>query len=130
MANKAFLLDTNAAIARINGDSSIVVTLEAADELFTSVIVLGELYFGAEKSGRVQHNKAQVDKLAAEITVLNCDEQPARLFGRLSNELQRKGRPNQPNDIWIAATALQYNLILLTRDNDFANVDGLTVQSW
>jgi predicted nucleic acid-binding protein len=51
LANKAFLLDTNAAIARINGDSSIAVTLEAADELFTSVIVLGELYFGAEKSG-------------------------------------------------------------------------------
>lgn len=130
MISKAYLLDTNAAIARINGDASIQMLLREAEELFTSVIVLGELYFGAENSGRVEHNKSQVDTFAHEITVLDCNQETARIFGRLSYALKRKGRSNQANDIWIGATALQYNLTLLTRDTDFHHVDGLPVQSW
>jgi len=128
--SNAYLLDTNAAIAHINGVPSIKPILEAADELFTSVVVLGELYFGAEKSGRVQQNKEQVEKFANEITVLNCNQETARIFGAVSHQLKLKGHLNQANDIWIAATALQYNLILLTRDADFNHVDGLTIASW
>lgn len=71
-----------------------------------------------------------LDTNAARYIVLNCDTITARLYGQIRFELQRKGRPIQSNDIWIAATALQDNLSLLTRDTDFNHVDGLTVQSW
>jgi predicted nucleic acid-binding protein len=50
ISQTSFLLDTNAVTAHIKGDQSIKTILDTADELFMSVIVLGELYFGAENS--------------------------------------------------------------------------------
>ena len=38
---KQYLLDTNAAIARINGDDALESRLAEADEIFVPVIVLG-----------------------------------------------------------------------------------------
>lgn len=51
-------------------------------------------------------------------------------LGELKNELRRKGRPIPENDIWIAATALQHGLTLVTRDSDFEHVEGIDRESW
>ena len=45
------------------------------------------------------------------------------------NELYAKGRPIPQNDIWIASIAIQYELILITRDKYFDNVSKSIVQS-
>ena len=47
-----FLLDSNIVIAFLAGDASVHDRLAQADELFTSSIVMGELYFGVLRSGR------------------------------------------------------------------------------
>jgi tRNA(fMet)-specific endonuclease VapC len=49
---KQVLLDTNAAISRINGDQVLEQLLKDASEIFVPVIVLGELYYGAENPRR------------------------------------------------------------------------------
>jgi tRNA(fMet)-specific endonuclease VapC len=126
----SYLLDTNAAIALLAEDQTLSQVISELENTYLSSIVLGELYYGAEKSARTVDNIQRVDELASRYTVLNCDTVTARIYGRVRRMLQRKGRPIQSNDIWIAATALQHNLALLTKDTDFANVDGLTVQSW
>jgi tRNA(fMet)-specific endonuclease VapC len=92
--------------------------------------VLGELYYGAFRSGRIQENLAVIDALAQEVTVLPVDESTARLFGAIHQELRAKGKPIPENDIWIAAAAKQYDLTLVTRDGHFAEVSGLTVEHW
>jgi tRNA(fMet)-specific endonuclease VapC len=125
-----FLLDTNAAIARIGNDPLLVKLLADTDEVFVPSIVLGELYYGAERSGRVQENLAQVEAFAAGRVVLVCDTATARLYGRIAQQLRRKGRPIPQNDIWIAATALQYDLTLVTRDEHFKQVEGLALETW
>lgn len=125
-----FLLDTNAAIARMAGDVAILSLLNSADEVFIPVVVLGELYYGAQKSGRVQTNLMQVETLALSGTVLEDDIGTAREYGRVRQMLRAKGRPIPFHDTWIAAIALQYSLTLVTRDAHFNDIDGLMVQGW
>jgi tRNA(fMet)-specific endonuclease VapC len=44
--------------------------------------------------------------------------------------LRRKGKPIPENDIWIAAIALQHDLIGATRNIHFNEVDGLSTERW
>jgi len=122
------LLDTNVVIRLFEQDQSIAEALRRADEVFVPSIVLGELYFGARKSGRVQDNLARIDELATSTTVLGIDTETARLYGEMKNRLREKGRPIPENDIWIAAVARQYGLTLLTRDEHFTEVEGLQIE--
>jgi tRNA(fMet)-specific endonuclease VapC len=62
--------------------------------------------------------------------LLLCDEQTARQYGRISQQLRKKGRPIPQNDMWIAALALQHGLTLVTRDAHFSHIDGLLLQDW
>jgi len=48
----------------------------------------------------------------------------------VKNALLAKGRPIPENDVWIAALARQHDLVLVTRDEHFAEVDGLTLARW
>jgi predicted nucleic acid-binding protein len=34
------------------------------------------------------------------------------------------------NDLWIAATALALDAVLVTRDSDFQQIEGLSVNDW
>lgn len=126
-----FLLDTNAVIPMLRQDESALASLEQAEgSIFISVITLGELRFGARKSGRIEENLQRVEEFAAESEVLLCDEETSRLYGEVKDGLRRKGRPIPENDIWIAATALQGRLALVTRDAHFGHVDGLWTERW
>jgi tRNA(fMet)-specific endonuclease VapC len=124
------LLDTNIVIALFARDSAVVENLDKAEEVFIPSIVLGELYFGARKSGRVKENLARIDEFAVSNVVLGCDTETARYYGEIKNSLREKGRPIPENDVWIAAIALQYDLILISRDAHFGEVDNLKVESW
>jgi len=125
-----YLLDTNAVIAQLKGDANIIKMLRAAQSIAIPTIVIGELFYGAEKSGRVTANLKEVEGFIVGRTILTCDVETTRCYGRIANQLRVKGTPISPNDIWIAAIARQNNLILLTRDSDFKNVDGLALQAW
>ena len=97
-----FLLDTNIIIALFAGESPVQQQMGQADEVFLPGIVLGELYFGARKSHRVQRNLTRIDQLAASSTILVCDLETAREYGIIKGELRQKGRPIPENDIsWV-----------------------------
>jgi tRNA(fMet)-specific endonuclease VapC len=77
------------------------------------------LCYGARRSGRVGANLARIDELVAGSTILVCDAETARQYGDVKNKLRLEGRPLPENDLWIAALALQHDLILVTRDAHF-----------
>jgi len=58
--NGRFLLDTNIVIAIFANDASVMESLETASEVFVPIIVLGELYYGAQKSSKVAQNIARI----------------------------------------------------------------------
>lgn len=125
-----FLLDTNIVIALFAGEDNVKKYLEQAEEVFASSIVLGELYFGARKSGRIGENLVRIDEFALRAPILGCDMDTAKEYGAIKNMLRMKGRPIPENDIWIAAITRQYGLILVTRDTHFDEINGLKVEVW
>jgi tRNA(fMet)-specific endonuclease VapC len=125
-----FLLDTNAVISVFANDAALQARLSGAAEVFISSVVLGELYYGAYKSSRVTENFQKINELASRSAVLGCDGTTARSDGEIKNSLRAKGRPIPENDIWIAAIAKQYDLVLFTRDAHFAEVESLATETW
>jgi tRNA(fMet)-specific endonuclease VapC len=126
----SYLLDTNIVIAFFSGEAAVVERFEQAAEVLLSSIVVGELDFGARKSSRTQQNLERIATLVQQVTVLDCDEDTAHHYGAIKQALLNKGRPIPENDIWIAASALQNDLTLITRDGHFAEIDGLKIEAW
>ncbi len=128
--NGRFLLDTNIVIALFANESPVIDRLREAEEVFVPSIVLGELYYGARKSSRVEENIARIDDFAEKSVVLGCGSETARQYGEIKNDLRQKGHPIPENDIWIAAIAVQNDLILVARDAHFQEVAGLNLEAW
>ena len=128
--NGRFLLDTNIVIALFAQDTAVLQRLAQAGEVFVPSIVLGELYYGAGKSARVEENIARIDEFAANTAILACDTETARRYGQIKNALRAKGRPLPENDIWIGAIAVQHGLTLVSRDAHFQEIDSLSTETW
>ncbi len=130
--NGKYLLDTNILIAMLADDMIIHVQDKTQNVPKVSLPspAIGELYYGARKSGRPIENLAKVNRLTQRFPLISCDLETAQWYGIIKNELRRKGRPIPNNDLWIAAIALQYDLILVTRDSHFDEVESLQTESW
>lgn len=125
-----FLLDTNIVIALFAEDSMVQEKLKKATQVFIPIVVLGELYFGARKSTRVDDNLKRIEEFAANNAVLSCDLSIAREYGRIKNMLKDKGRPIPDNDIWVAAIAFQNKLTLVSKDEHFSEIDDINIEVW
>jgi tRNA(fMet)-specific endonuclease VapC len=128
--NGRYLLDTNIVIALFANELDVKHKLASADQIFLPSIVVGELYYGAEKSEKIIQNLERIDELAANCVVLSCDTNTARHYGDIKNKLKIKGRPLPENDIWIASIAIQHELILVTRDEHFKEIENLKLERW
>lgn len=125
-----YLLDTNIIIALFNGDPEVEARLQASSEIFLSSVVLGELYYGAANSGRLKTNMARVEEFATSCPLVGIDGSTALAYGTVKTRLRKIGRPIPENDLWIAACALQHDLVLVTRDGHFEDIEGLQLESW
>jgi predicted nucleic acid-binding protein len=61
-------------------------------------------------------------------TVLPASRELCAQWARISFEARKKGRPIQTADAWIAASALHYQVPLITNNSaDYTSIDGLQV---
>ena len=70
----------------------------------------------------------EADKLERVLSVVETlypGDGAADEYGRIIAALEVKGQRIPTNDIWIAATAIQYDLPLLTIDRHFQRIEGL-----
>ena len=125
-----YLLDTNVAIRILNGELNLEARRGSRSEVFLCLTVVGELHFGAEKSGRPGTNRSRIDRLIELCPLAPQGLDTARFYGTIKKRLQEKGRPIPENDIWIAATAVQHDLAVATRDPHFDYVENLSVEPW
>lgn len=125
-----YLLDTNIIIALFADEPIVKNNLAQANEVFIPSIAIGELCYGARKSGRIGANLARINELVANSSVLVCDAETGQQYGEVKNKLRLKGRPLPENDIWIAVLALQHGMILVTRDVHFQEVENLQTVAW
>ena len=124
------LLDTNILIALFAGEIDVRQKMAAAEDVAVPSIVLGELYFGAQRSARIAENTTRVDDFASSNHVLPPDAKTASFYGIVKARLLASGRPILENDIWIGALGLQYQAVLVTRDAHFTQIEGLATEAW
>lgn len=124
------LLDTNIIVALFKDDENVRTKIAASAEVFVPAIAIGELYYGAQHSAKVEKNMKQVREFAAASTVLPVELTTAEHYGQIKNDLKTKGRPLPENDVWIAAIARQHSLTVITRDQHFKEINGLLLDEW
>lgn len=127
MIGNNVLLDTSIVIELFKGNKEVLAYLEKQQTVFIATAVLGELYLGAYRSANEKKHLQQVKAFLIHCTVLNAEKSTADEYARVKAELLKKGKPIPENDIWIAATALQYNLPLYTNDKHFSEIEVLTL---
>lgn len=132
-----YLLDTNACIALINGTPAPVRenmrrAIDSGAQVFTSSIVLFELWYGAAKSSRPEANAQKVSVfLSGPVTVLAFDDSDSRAAGSIRAALEVSGRPIGAYDLLIAGQAMARELILVTANvKEFSRVKGLKWVEW
>lgn len=130
MTGNKFLLDTNIIVAWLKGEVSIADNIDKAKEVHLPIIVIGELYYGALYSTHVQKNITEIQKITSHYNVLQIDEETTIIYGNIKALLRKKGKPIPENDIWIAAIAQRYQLILITRDKHFKEIENISLKSW
>ena len=123
------LFDTNRYADMARGEPSVVARMEAAEWLFLSVIVVGELRTGFAGGSRSQQNAREFERILKRpnTSILLLDEQTPEFYASVFHALRLLGKPIPTNDMWIAAQALQHGLALDTRDGHFQHVPGLTL---
>jgi len=84
-----YLLDTNVVIALFAEDASVQKHMAKAGEVFIPATVIGELYYGAFKSGRPKANTSRIEHFAAGNTVLACDSGTGRTYGQIKHLLHK-----------------------------------------
>lgn len=131
-----FLLDTNVVSEWVKPqpDSGVIAWLAETDEdrVFISVVTLAELRHGIERlPAGARRNRLDTWLMGElldrfETRMLPVDPAVADAWGRVMARGQAAGRPVGTMDAFIAATAEQYGLILVTRN--VADFDVLGIQ--
>ncbi len=126
------LVDTNIAIY-LATNRPIVASYQRHLEgsvLALSFASAAELLLTARRAARPERTLEYWRERLPYYVVLFPDLEMCDLWARITVDCYRRGRPRQDNDLWIAATALRYELPLVTHNRrDFEDVPGLTVIS-
>lgn len=133
---KGFLLDTNipSELTRPHPQPSVSQWLDNADDeqLYLSVISLGEILKGitvlpaSKRRNGLQQWLDEILRPWFEGRILPVNETIAERWGFLAGQCKLKGRPLKVADGFIAATALEHDLTVVTRNvRDF---EGLGVE--
>ena len=125
MIGNSIVADTNIFIDLMKGDADVATKLESFNEVYLSPVILVELYFGAYRSSNVEKHLSKITVAIGKTKLLIIDAVTAEIFGTIKLALFAKGKPIPENDIWIAATSLQHQLPIYTRDEHFEEIDGI-----
>lgn len=124
------LVDTSAYSAWVRGHAALRAPVQRASALFLSVVTLGELRAGFRSGSRAVENEERLERFLASprVEVLDVDADTSVPYAAIVAELRRRGTPVPANDIWIAASACQHGLRVLTLDRDFTRIPQVLVE--
>ncbi len=120
-------LDTNRLTDLFQGDRALAQRLGACEEVWIPLVVLAEIKAGFYGGARPHQNETLLRELLAKTTVgvLLPSRETAEHYARLFVQLKRAVTPIPDNDLWIAALALEHDLLLITRDQHFQRIPQL-----
>lgn len=60
---------------------------------------------------------------------MQIEDITASYYGQIMANLDKSGKPIPTNDVWIAAMAMQHQLVLVTKDKHFNEIEGLEIKA-
>lgn len=124
------LLDTSAYSAMRRGDRRLLAPIQEASEVFLTPVVIGELLYGFLGGGLEGGNRGLLREFleSPRVEVLSVDEETAERYAVIRDYLREQGKPIPANDLWIAASAAQHGLRLLSLDDHFKSVPQVLLE--
>ena len=124
------LVDTSAYSAGAKGHQRARAVMEHAATIFFNPAVLGELQAGFLRGSRRAENEETLRSFLAapRVRVLDITAETARRYAVILSQLRDAGTPLPVNDVWIAASAMEHGLTLLTTDAHFLRVRQILVE--
>ena len=143
-----YLLDTTHCIDLLNAKPYMAKKIDELNnsELSTCIIVQAELIYGALISELVTENLNDIAEFFQNLLIYNLDHNTAIIYAKLKlailDSFIPKGRRRninfgslgfKDNDLWIAATSIQYGLTLVSKDSHILrlnDIEGIKVENW
>jgi tRNA(fMet)-specific endonuclease VapC len=129
----SFLLDTNILSAHLRRPAGLAHRFfQHAGRLYASSVSLAELYDWANGRRDPDPLRASIQRLLKhEVSLIPFDADCAEEFGRVRAGLRPRGISVDNMDLLIGATALVYDLTVVTHNTrHFRHIPGLRVENW
>jgi len=113
-----FLLDTSAYSLMKRGHPGAAEAVRSAEFIGVTAIVLGELLSGFATGQREARNRQELTAFldSPRVQLLPMGFETAERFALIQRVLRDSGKPIPTNDMWIAASAMEHGLRLVTAD--------------
>jgi len=132
----AAVLDTSALIALFRGHAGVASASRTLDRIVLPAVALGEVLVGrlghSRSAGRSRGGPSGLSEIReflasprVEVAVLGAET--AERYALIRDSLRRAGRPVPTNDIWIAASAMELGLRVLTLDRHYLDIPQVVV---
>jgi tRNA(fMet)-specific endonuclease VapC len=123
------LLDTSAYSAFMRGHPELKLAVQRTEEISVTPIVLGELISGFKMGKNEGRNRQLLEEFLSSprVNIIDIDEETSERYAIILNALRDKGTPIPTNDIWIASSAMQYGLKVVTTDTHYLQIPQVLV---
>ena len=98
--------------------------------MFLNAIVMGELRAAFAAGNRRESNEKELREFlgSARVEVLPLDGETSHFYAAIRHSLRVAGTPIPANDVWIASSAMQHGLRIVTTDRHFRLVSHVLVE--
>lgn len=127
-----WLLDSDICSAHIRGEQAVMQQVRASvGQVAVSTITEGELLTWCLRRSAPQHRLRAVENFLADVSILPVDNSVSRRFAQLHALLLDTGRRTQVPDLFVAATAVEHGLTMVTHNTrHFVNIPGIALEDW
>ena len=130
MEKRKILMDTSAYVAFLRGSPAAKEAVQQSDEIVFNPVVLGELVAGFLMGRNEKRNRAILKDFVStpRVFIVGIDEETSERYAVIVQSLRMKGTPIPTNDLWIAASAMQHGLKVLTTDKHYLEVPQIITE--
>ena len=127
---RRILLDTSAYSAFMRCHEDIRQILQEAEQITLTPVVLGELYAGFARGRHRRKNERELRLFLSSprVHLVSIDDETAERYAFILTGLRSAGTPIPTNDIWIAASAMQYGVVVVTTDEHYEKMAQVIVE--
>ena len=127
--NNLIMLDTCGYSLFKRGNQEVLELIRQAQEIRVPSIVIGELLGGFERGSKKEQNRQELTSFleSPRVEAVDITELTAERYAHIYTYLRSAGNPIPINDLWIAASAMEYSATLITSDKHFQKIPHILI---